>query len=783
MTDGITLGLIVKDEAKNLQRIHDAHHPELIFDEVIITDTGSTDNTAALAESFGWRVNHAPWTNHFAEARNANLAECTTRWYCWMDADDTIENIAYLPNLAKTCEGKVGAVIFPYWYALNGAGKPTTIITRERLIDLTSTQWTWKNRVHETLVPAVEVPVLLEQSCVWVHRPSPDRPESAKRNLDLLLLDLKENTADDSVYFYLGAQYLALKDYPQAIAWFKVAIERGKRPDMVWRACEYGADVLRILALNALKRGDKERHDDLVMESIDLDLRGMEIMPAWADCYFGLAESYTLAREWDKAINWHEIGLTKKECDPVINMNPFDYSYRPFVYSHIARMSLGDIEGALKDVEKALEVAPTDEDLLSYKEQYEAALYEQAVTGAALTIAGCTEDEALPTLVDALPVAVRKFKNFRENVFGRIAQIKHPGKPIIDFFCGQAPEEWGPPSLIEGGIGGSETAVIHVARLLAEKGARVRVLGNPGVYSGIFDGVEYYDWDTYHQQEKRNVLVIWRNPHVADYAWQAQRTIFWAHDLNYADGLVGVGDKLDHVCGVSRWHADYLAQTYPHLAKKVGVLRNGIDLSRYADLVNTKKDKNVIIWSSSPDRGLHYLLPMMPLWATINPDLKVHVYYGLHGLEAQAQAGDQASMMMLRNIRTLMKKFEKFVVWHGRVNQTELAKAQMAASYWFYPTRFTEVSCITALEAQAAHLQIVASDLAALPETINGGGVLVPGSPDLPVTNRVFVGEASFMITNPYGFAYRKRQNENVAAQTWARVVAEDWMPKIEDVL
>jgi len=55
----------------------------------------------------------------------------------------------------------------------------------------------------------------------------------------------------------------------------------------------------------------------------------------------------------------------------------------------------------------------------------------------------------------------------------------------------------------------------------------------------------------------------------------------------------------------------------------------------------------------------------------------------------------------------------------GRVNWERLAELMCTSGVWFYPTRFDEISCMSAMEAQAAGLRIVATDRAALGETVN----------------------------------------------------------------
>src|SRR4051812_47845199 len=67
---GLTLSLcmIVKDEEEMLPRCLAAVKPAV--DELIIVDTGSSDRTVEIAESFGARVLHHEWTGSFADARN-----------------------------------------------------------------------------------------------------------------------------------------------------------------------------------------------------------------------------------------------------------------------------------------------------------------------------------------------------------------------------------------------------------------------------------------------------------------------------------------------------------------------------------------------------------------------------------------------------------------------------------------------------------------------------------------------------------------------------------------
>jgi glycosyltransferase involved in cell wall biosynthesis len=111
------------------------------------------------------------------------------------------------------------------------------------------------------------------------------------------------------------------------------------------------------------------------------------------------------------------------------------------------------------------------------------------------------------------------------------------------------------------------------------------------------------------------------------------------------------------------------------------------------------------------------------------PQAELHVFYGFENWTHSATVqGDDGQLKLIEAIKYNMKCLEsQGVHYRGRIPQQDLACEFTSAGSWLYPTWFTETSCITAMEAQAAGLQIVTSPIAALNETVASRGTLIPG--------------------------------------------------------
>lgn len=125
-----------------------------------------------------------------------------------------------------------------------------------------------------------------------------------------------------------------------------------------------------------------------------------------------------------------------------------------------------------------------------------------------------------------------------------------------------------------------------------------------------------------------------------------------------------------------------------------------------------------LFYGSSYDRGLDILLKMWPKILEKHPDATLDIAYGWD-LFDKGYANNPERMAWKERMNKLME--QKGITHHGRVGKKELAKIRQSCGIWTYPTYFTEIFCITAIETQVDGLIPVTMTLAALDETVQTG--------------------------------------------------------------
>jgi tetratricopeptide (TPR) repeat protein len=224
----LSLCMIVKDEEEMLPRCLEAVKPAV--DEMIVVDTGSTDRTVEIAESFGARVLHHEWNGSFSDARNVSLEAATGDWIIYLDADEVL--VAEDAQRLRALTGRVWREAFSLIETnYTGDMEDGTALTHNAMrVFRNRPEYRFKGRLHEQM--AYALPGYLTERIEYtqlriehygylgVVRDSKDK---SRRNLELLEQQVAEGHESAFQSFNLGSEYLALGECATAVGHFENA--------------------------------------------------------------------------------------------------------------------------------------------------------------------------------------------------------------------------------------------------------------------------------------------------------------------------------------------------------------------------------------------------------------------------------------------------------------------------------------------------------------------------------------------------------------------------------
>jgi len=222
--------MIVRDAAKTLPDCLESIRRWV--DEMVIVDTGSSDETPRIVEQFGGRLFHFPWCDDFSAARNESLRHARGEWIFWMDSDDTIDesNGQKLHDLAYADDDEVMAHVVQVHCPGASPQNAVTAVDHVKLFR-NLPELRFGGRIHEQILPAVrQLNGVVRWTDVFVvHSGSDTSPEAKKRKQarDLRLLKFENDDRPDHPFtlFNLGMTYEDMAEYALAIEVLERCIE------------------------------------------------------------------------------------------------------------------------------------------------------------------------------------------------------------------------------------------------------------------------------------------------------------------------------------------------------------------------------------------------------------------------------------------------------------------------------------------------------------------------------------------------------------------------------
>ena len=265
------------------------------------------------------------------------------------------------------------------------------------------------------------------------------------------------------------------------------------------------------------------------------------------------------------------------------------------------------------------------------------------------------------------------------------------------------------------GLTGSEGSCLHYALGLAQRGHDVSFFSKltaPGKI-GPLNCFQYQDWFGNFSSEAWDALCAWMIPEPLKAASPGPLRVF---NQQVADFLLcepGWEHYVDILMPLSFSHAKRLRQFTLLPPERWRIAYNGVDTTLFTP---APKRPGRLIWASSHDRGLHWLLSIYPELRQRFPSLSLGVFYNFSGLQANAQheyripgsTGDIIRNELSQRARFCLEALRQLayqgVETHQSVSRETLTREMQESLLLPYPcdpVSYTETFGVTVLEACA----------------------------------------------------------------------------------
>lgn len=322
--------MIVKNEEDVLARCLESVHD--LVDEIIIVDTGSQDETKAIARRFTEHVHDFEWIDDFSAARNASFSFATGDYCMWLDADDVLlpADREQFMQLRKSLDPDVSVVMMKYNTGFDEHGHVTFSYYRERLIR-NHAGMLWKGAVHEAIQPLGKI---LHSDCAVTHKKL--HPSDPDRNLLIFEKQIERGEPLEPRHqFYYGRELYYHGEYERAVQVFTRFLDEGKG----WR--ENNIDACCHCAYCYYGLGQEGAALCSLFRSLSYDVPRAEVC-----CDLG--KHFFDREQYDRAIFWYHMALTCKRDDSRGGFSAPDcYNYIPCIQLCVCYSRIGNLEKAI----------------------------------------------------------------------------------------------------------------------------------------------------------------------------------------------------------------------------------------------------------------------------------------------------------------------------------------------------------------------------------------------------------------------------------------------------
>lgn len=273
--------------------------------EIVVVDTGSTDNTITVARKLGARVYSFPWQDDFSKARNFALSKAKGEWLVFLDADEyftakTAGNIRQVIRQAQQADGLLiqmvnydvdKAEIQDYFYQLR-------IVRNQQGLH-------YEGKIHEELklsegksMKFFRIPPEMLEIYHTGYASSVSR-QKLERNLKLLQQAVDNGQSEADLARYFCDCYLGLGDMEKCTYYGWLDVKKGRQ------SVNFGSRCHRVLMAYYGGRNDGEsisKRRQLAEISVEQYPEVPDFWAEYSECFYQAGEYAQAIAAMEKAL-------------------------------------------------------------------------------------------------------------------------------------------------------------------------------------------------------------------------------------------------------------------------------------------------------------------------------------------------------------------------------------------------------------------------------------------------------------------------------------------------
>ena len=699
----ICLNMIVKDEShiildtllKLLEKIN--------IDYYVISDTGSSDNTIEIIETFFKKNNisgeiHQDTWKDFGTNRSIALEYAFNKadYIFIFDADDSIEGSFKLPDL----------ILDSYMLKF---GNHTSSYNRMCLVK-GNIRWKYLGVLHEVISNIDNIPITqgkIDGEYFIISGRTSTRNKNKNKYLDdAKILEEAYNVTfknNDPLYnryvYYCANSYLDANSYSNALKWYHKTLNCNGWSEEKYNSC------LKIYELT-----ENESRYYYLVKSYTYNPRRIEGI-------FELIKHYTcegqyfIANNYYSLIkNYYELEYFTDDLSTKLFANVMDYSFYLPYYMIIVCEKLNLWCTGIKMYNIIFEKTSFPGNWYVDNLIYNLQFYPE-------------QEQCFYNKLKEYLLFIEKNHNYKikMELIDKYKLFNCESNILI--YTGFNETRWNLTYSLNNPIGGSERATIELYKRIPKE---YSVIISGDVLEEEIDNLKFINRFNLNKINLNfDTIIISR--YISFFTmfpkFKCKNLILQAHDTTFLNNLTGCNktpnelinnhkNSIKHCICLTKWHAEEYKKLYPSISEKIKIINNGIDTTLFN--YNNNKIKNSFIYSSCTERGLDRLLELWPEILNKIPDASLHICTYINFPINESE----------NNMKNIIDSYDS-IIHYGKLNQTDLYNLMSKCEYWLYTVNFNETSCITAMEMLMSKVICLYYPIGGLVDTIGHYGIQV----------------------------------------------------------